>query len=302
MWLFSQLLERKLWFRQGRPAARPALPNAPHVREPRFATTAPASARRTSAIATHQPETASPLTAEGAAALTPTAHRDRAVGYAVNARGLSRKYHTSGGVTISAVDGVDLAMKSASTTALVGPSGSGKSTLLHLIGGMDRPDTGIIRADDIEVSALKRSQLVAYRRTVGFVFQHFALLPALTARDNVMLPVLPYRTDYDSRARAEQLLAEIGLAGREASLPSQLSGGQRQRVAVARALINDPRLILADEPTGNLDSQTGMEIIDLLFQLRDERDVTVIVATHDETLAGRCDHTIHLLDGRAQEC
>ncbi len=222
----------------------------------------------------------------------------QAVGYAIQARGLGRRYLTPGGVAITAVDGVDLDLDPGSVTALTGPSGSGKSTLLHLLGGMDRPDEGSIHADDMDVSALSRAQLVRYRRTVGFVFQHFALLPALTARDNVLLPVLPYRTDYDRRSRADQLLADVGLAGREDALPSQLSGGQRQRVAVARALMNRPRLLVADEPTGNLDSTTGTEIFDLLLSLRTEHQLTVILGTHDQALAAGCDNTIGLRDGR----
>lgn len=197
-----------------------------------------------------------------------------------------------------AVDGVDLELTAGSVTALVGPSGSGKSTLLHLLGGMDRSDSGSITADEVAVSELSRSALVAYRRTVGFVFQSFALLPALTARDNVVLPTLPYKADYDRRERADGLLAEFGLAGREQALPSQLSGGQRQRVAIARALMNQPRLLIADEPTGNLDSTTSTEVFDLILRLRDQRSLTVVIATHDEMLARRCDRTIHIHDGR----
>jgi putative ABC transport system ATP-binding protein len=183
-------------------------------------------------------------------------------------------------------------------TALCGPSGSGKSTLLHLIGGMDRPDSGSIWTDDDELTKFPTARLVEYRRTVGFVFQTFALLPALTARDNVMLPVLPYRSGKQDLVRASELLALVGLEGREDAIPSQLSGGQRQRVAIARALMGKPRLIVADEPTGNLDTATGTEIIDLLFHLRDTRGITIVVGTHDESLAARCDRTVRLRDGR----
>ncbi len=220
-----------------------------------------------------------------------------AMGYTVNAKALARRYATPGGVVINALAGVDLHLPSASITALAGPSGSGKSTLLHLLGGMDRPDAGTITADDIEVSALSRTGLVGYRRSVGFVFQSFALLPALTARDNVLLPVLPYKTDYDRHARATTLLTEVGLEGRENALPAQLSGGQRQRVAIARALMNTPRLLLADEPTGNLDTTTGNEIFDQLLALRDQHGLTVVIATHDHGLASRCDTTVHIRDG-----
>jgi putative ABC transport system ATP-binding protein len=223
---------------------------------------------------------------------------DACRGYPILAAGLVRRYTTPGGVTITAVDGVDLDLPAGSVTALAGPSGSGKSTLLHLLGGMDQADQGTIRAGRTEVTALSRSRLVAYRRTVGFVFQHFALLPALTARDNVMLPVLPYKADFNRSERATQLLAEVGLAGRENALPFQLSGGQRQRVAIARALMNHPRLLLADEPTGNLDSTTGNEVFNLLLGLREERGLTIVLASHDEALAGRCDRVIHLRDGQ----
>jgi putative ABC transport system ATP-binding protein len=221
-------------------------------------------------------------------------------GRALKVEGCSRSYTTPGGVAIQALDEVSLEFPAGSVTALCGPSGSGKSTLLHLLGGMDRPDAGSIWADDDEITALSAAELVGYRRTVGFVFQSFALLPALTARDNVMLPVLPYRSGRQDLERAAQLLADVGLAGRESAVPSQLSGGQRQRVAIARALMGDPQLLVADEPTGNLDSATGEEIIDLLFGLRESRGITVVIGTHDETLAARCDTTIRLRDGRVE--
>lgn len=219
-------------------------------------------------------------------------------GYAMHARGLRRTYFTGGGVPIIALDGVDLDLDPGSITAVTGPSGSGKSTLLHVLGGMDRADEGTITADGAAITAMSRSRLVAYRRTVGFVFQHFALLSALTALDNVMLPVLPYHTPYDRRDRATGLLSEVGLTGREDALPFQLSGGQRQRVAIARALINSPRLLLADEPTGNLDSGTGIAILDLLLALRHEYKLTIVIGTHDMGLAARCDRDIALRDGR----
>lgn len=221
-------------------------------------------------------------------------------GFAVQARSVVRRYGPSAGPSIVAIDHVDLDLPAGSVTALTGSSGSGKSTLLHLLGGMDRPDGGTIVADDLVVSALNRKALVAYRRTVGFIFQSFALLPALTARDNVLLPTLPYKTAYDRRTHADELLAGVGLAGREDALPSQLSGGQRQRVAIARALMNTPRLLIADEPTGNLDTTTGTEVIDVLLGLRDTSHVTIVIATHDETLAKRCDHIVHLRDGQVE--
>jgi putative ABC transport system ATP-binding protein len=152
----------------------------------------------------------------------------------------------------------------------------------------------------VEVTALHGSALAAYRRTVGFVFQRYNLLPALTALDNVIAPVLPYRTGWDKPARARELLDAVGLAGRERSLPARMSGGEQQRVAIARALINAPDLLLADEPTGNLDSHTAAAIIGLLTETREMRHdhpMTVIIATHDPQIAARCERMIRLKDG-----
>jgi putative ABC transport system ATP-binding protein len=185
--------------------------------------------------------------------------------------------------------------------AVTGPSGSGKSTLLHLIGAIDRADSGTIMVDDVEITALRRGKLAAHRRGIGFVFQRYHLLPALTALDNVVAPVLPYRVKYDRTARARELLDAVGLGGRERSLPSQLSGGQQQRVAIARALMNKPRLLLADEPTGNLDSTNGSQILDLLLSLRQQRGMTILLATHEQHIAASCDRLLRLTDGRVVE-
>jgi len=215
----------------------------------------------------------------------------------VEVEGLCKRY-TTGGVELVALDGVDLAVEAGAFVAIVGPSGSGKSTLLHLVGAMDEADAGTIRVGDDLVSRLSPSQQVGYRRHIGFVFQRFHLLPALSVLDNVAAPLLPYRMPFDKVERARELLDAVGLAGREKALPSELSGGQQQRVAIARALMNDPVLLLADEPTGNLDSQTGAEIFDLLLDLRERRGMTVLVATHDQMIASRCDRIVRLLDGR----
>lgn len=182
--------------------------------------------------------------------------------------------------------------------AVTGPSGSGKSTLLHLIGAMDRPDTGEIEVDGVRVDQLSRRELDTYRRRTGLVFQHFHLLPVLTALDNVLAPVLPRSADFDKVARARELLAAVGLADRERSVPGELSGGEQQRIAIARALIGRPRLLLADEPTGNLDSTTGHEIIELLLSLRDSHGMTLLIATHNVEVAACCDRAIALHDGR----
>ncbi|MCW2793661.1 MAG: transporter [Nocardioides sp.] len=226
------------------------------------------------------------------------AHVPTAAGAGIAITGVTKTFVSPGGVNVAALRGIDVHAAAGSVTALLGASGSGKSTLLHLLGGMDHPDEGSILVGETDVARLSRRDLVRYRRTVGFVFQHFALLPALTARDNVMLPLVPYRTSFDQRERAEQLLDSVGLGDRPDALPSQLSGGQRQRVAIARALIGGPRLLVADEPTGNLDSATGAEVVSLLLKLREERGVTVVVATHDEALAERCDQRVRIADGR----
>lgn len=216
----------------------------------------------------------------------------------IEARGLARRYRVGDGRTITALDGVSVKVGAASLVAVAGPSGSGKSTLLHVIGGLERPDEGRVIVGGRDLHELRSRELAAYRRTIGFVFQRFHLLPALTAIDNVMAPVLPYRTEFDKSERARELLATVGLAGRESSLPSRLSGGEQQRVAIARALINQPEVVLADEPTGNLDSRTGTEIVELLSSLRERRGVTVLVATHDPQVASSCDRVICLRDGR----
>ena len=221
-----------------------------------------------------------------------------AKGSAVSVCGLTRRYCVSSGPELVALDRVDLNIPAGQVVAVCGTSGSGKSTLLHLIGAMDPPDSGSVAVDGAEVTTMSRRDLVAYRRRVGFVFQRFHLIAALTALDNVLAPVMPYRTAFDKRDRARELLAAVGLGDRTDALPSQLSGGQQQRVAIARALVNGPSLLLADEPTGNLDSATGTEIVDLLLRLRTESGLTILIATHDRELAGRCDRVIDLRDGR----
>src|SRR5580693_3851968 len=184
-------------------------------------------------------------------------------------RGVTKRFGTGQGEQVTAADNVTLSIEAGAFVALTGASGSGKSTLLHMIGAIERPDAGVIVSNTTNVTALRGAAQADYRRTIGFVFQRYNLLPALTALDNVIAPVLPYRTSWDKRARARQLLDAVGLAGRERSLPARMSGGEQQRIAIARALINTPALLLADEPTGNLDSATAAGILDLLTRLRD---------------------------------
>ncbi len=221
----------------------------------------------------------------------------QAPGARVELEDVGKRYRL-GEATITALDGVSLVVEPGKVVAITGPSGSGKSTLLHVVGAMDVVDEGRITVAGEEVTALSGQRQVAYRRRIGFVFQRFHLLPVLTALDNVAAPLLPYKTEFDKFARASELLAAVGLEGREASLPSRMSGGQQQRVAIARALINDPILLLADEPTGNVDSQTALELMQLLLDLRERHGMTVVVATHDPVIASRCDRVVRILDGR----
>jgi len=216
---------------------------------------------------------------------------------ALELHGISKRYGTGSGQPVAAADDVSFAVAPGGFVALTGASGSGKSTLLHLIGALEHPDSGTITSGSTEVTTLRGGALAAYRRTVGFVFQRYNLLPALTALDNVIAPVLPYRTGWDKQERGRQLLGAVGLAGRERSLPSRMSGGEQQRVAIARALVNTPSLLLADEPTGNLDSHNATGILDLLAGLRTEHPMTVVIATHDPQIAARCDRLIRLKDG-----
>ncbi|SIQ11342.1 ABC transporter ATP-binding protein [Micromonospora avicenniae] len=221
-------------------------------------------------------------------------------GSTVSVEHLSRRFG-SGAEQITAVDDVSLTIAAGSVVALTGPSGSGKSTLLHLVGAIEQPDEGTITVDGVEISGLRRAGLARYRQRVGFVFQRYHLLPALTVLDNVLAPVLPRRARTDHLTQARELIEAVGLAGRERALPAQLSGGQQQRVAIARALMGGPGLLLADEPTGNLDSTTGAQILDLLLGLRDRHGMTIVLATHERAIAARCDRLVRLGDGSVVE-
>lgn len=211
---------------------------------------------------------------------------------------VSKTYRTEADVRIEALREVDLEIGAGERVAVMAPSGSGKSTLLHVVGAMDRPDTGVVVVGGSDLTTMGRRELVAYRRTVGFVFQRFHLIPVLSALDNVIAPVMPYKTTYDKSQRARELLERVGLGDRADAVPSRMSGGQQQRVAIARALVNRPRVLLADEPTGNLDSATGQTVMDLLMQVASDEGATVLVATHDDQVARYCDRVVRLLDGR----
>jgi putative ABC transport system ATP-binding protein len=218
-------------------------------------------------------------------------------GAAIELRAVGKSFGIGKDQRVRAADDVSLVIAAGSFVALTGASGSGKSTLLHMIGAIERPDSGTITTGGTQVTNLRGGDLAAYRRTVGFVFQRYNLLPALTALDNVIAPVLPFKTAFDKRERARSLLAAVGLAGREQSLPAKMSGGEQQRVAMARALINTPAVLLADEPTGNLDSASATEILRLLAELRAGHAMTIILATHDPQVAAQAERLVRLRDG-----
>jgi len=210
------------------------------------------------------------------------------------------KIYRLGPEEIHALHHFTLTIAQGQFVAVIGPSGSGKSTLLHLIGGLDTPTSGRVLVGGQDLSRGSDRTLAAYRnRWVGFVFQTFNLQPTYTALENVALPLVFARVPPRERyARAQEALATVGLADRARHRPSQLSGGERQRVGIARALANNPQLLLADEPTGNLDSVTGGKIVDLLWQLNQERGLTVVMVTHDQGLAQRADRRVFLRDGQ----
>ena len=217
----------------------------------------------------------------------------------LSAHGLTKTY-AMGRRELEVLRGVDIEIARGGFVALRGASGTGKSTLLHLVGGLDTPNAGEIIFNGQKLSEFSESKLTTFRnRSVGFVFQAYHLLPELTALENVCLTARIARTPAgDAEKRGRELLSRVGLGERVDHKPSELSGGEQQRVAIARALINEPELLLADEPTGNLDSKTGIEIIELLKAIRAEKNMTLVIATHDEKVAAHAQHVIQLVDGR----
>jgi putative ABC transport system ATP-binding protein len=204
-----------------------------------------------------------------------------------------------GKITIHALREVNMDIRAGEIVSVVGPSGSGKSTLLGLIGGLDTPTSGIIEIDGVDITRMSEDQLTEIRNDkIGFIFQFFNLIPTLTALENVALPIQFARNRrFNPDKRAKELLTLLGLKDRMRHRPSELSGGQQQRVAIARALANNPPLLLADEPTGNLDTESGKIVLEALHQIRNETGTTVVIVTHDPEIAQQTDRTITLVDG-----
>ena len=199
---------------------------------------------------------------------------------------------------VNILRGIDLTVAAGETVSVVGPSGSGKSTMMMVIAGLERPSSGRIQVAGVDLDRLDEDGMALFRRkSVGIVFQNFHLIPTMTALENVAVP-LELAGDRDAFGKAARELESVGLGHRLTHYPGQLSGGEQQRVALARAFAVEPRLLLADEPTGNLDGETGQRVIDLMFELRARRGTTLLLITHDPALAQRCGRTVHLLDGR----
>jgi putative ABC transport system ATP-binding protein len=210
-----------------------------------------------------------------------------------------KKIYKMGEVEVRALDGIDIQIERGSIISIMGPSGSGKSTLMNLLGCLDRPTEGEYILDGVNVANMKDDQLAEVRnRKVGFVFQSFNLLPRQTSMANVELPLRYAGETKNRRAKATQALQSVGLADRMTHKPTELSGGQQQRVAIARALVNNPAIIMADEPTGNLDSKSGREIMELILNLNKTQKTTIIIVTHDQAIAEQTQRIIRLRDGK----
>ncbi len=221
--------------------------------------------------------------------------------YSVQIKNLEKIYR-SGAVTVRALEGVSFTLKEGDFAAIVGPSGSGKSTLMNILGTIDRPTAGEVYIDGMATSKMNNDQLAAFRnKKLGFIFQAYNLIVGLSAEKNVELPLMIGPQPPSERTeKADRLLSSLGLAARLKMKPTRLSGGEQQRVAIARALVNDPTLILADEPTGNLDTKSGDEVIKLLKQISKEKNVTIVMVTHNLDITKHCDKIIHIRDGRME--
>lgn len=219
----------------------------------------------------------------------------------LRAEEVHKTYHI-GKRAVEVLHGVSLTIRRGETVSIMGASGAGKSTLMHILGGLDRPDAGDIFFEETSLVKMNPARRAAFRaKRCGFIFQSYHLLPELDVRQNVILPSMAAGNGQDVKARAEELLEKVGLAGRMDHRPMELSGGEQQRVAIARALMNGPDLILADEPTGNLDSHTGENILNNLFDLAQSAQRTLIMVTHNEEVARRCQRELILKDGKLEE-
>ena len=215
----------------------------------------------------------------------------------IDVRNLTKEYHL-GDIVVSALRGIDLQIFPREMVAIMGPSGSGKSTLMNMIGCLDSPTSGEYYLDSLLVSDLHDDELAVVRnQKIGFVFQKYNLLPRVDAIENVALPLRYSENTSSMRQRAEAALQSVGLGDRMRHKPNELSGGQQQRVAIARALVNEPAILLADEPTGNLDSQSGKEIMELLLKLNQQQNTTIVLVTHDPTVAAHAQRVVKLFDG-----
>ena len=216
----------------------------------------------------------------------------------IEVKGIS-KFYQVGEESINVLDNVSLQIEEGSYASIVGPSGSGKSTLMHIVGGLETFNAGEVRIYGVELNKLNDANLSKFRKEkIGFIFQQFQLLSTATALENVMMPLLSFFSSKDVKNRAEEALQKVGLSHRKHHLPSRMSGGEQQRVAIARALVTNPRILLADEPTGNLDSDTGTSIIKLMEEIHDLENVTIMMITHDMSIAERADRVVKILDGR----
>ncbi len=218
----------------------------------------------------------------------------------IKLKSVTKRYHMGDNVVVHALDNINLHIKKSEFSSIVGASGSGKSTLLHIIGGLDRPDSGQVIWEGEEIFKFSDQRLADFRnQKIGFVFQQFHLLPKTSVLENTLLPTM-YNNDRDPNCeqRAVEILNKLGLGDRLNHHPNELSGGQQQRVAIARALINEPEVIFADEPTGNLDSKSGLRIVEILEKLNREQKITVVIVTHDLELAGQTRRLVKMKDGK----
>jgi ABC-type lipoprotein export system ATPase subunit len=247
---------------------------------------------------------ATPITMHPATEVSGSVHADRqdhpADAEPIIAAGGVEKTYDTGAVQVRALAGVDLAVARGEMVAIMGPSGCGKTTLLNCLSGLDTIDAGDVRIEGVSLSSMPDRERTAYRgRRMGFVFQFYNLLPVLSAVENVELPLLVARVAAgEARRRALDALALVGLAERASHVPEELSGGERQRVTIARSLVNDPAIVWADEPTGDLDSEMAQEIVDLMRRLNQERGLTFVIVTHDIAVGRRADRIVRMLDGR----